>query len=81
MLAAERSGGSKRDFCRGGGSLSDFIQSQRDEDDPAQIAANILDYFCLEGGRFNNLGIRHLCGLTLMLERDVRFLRHGGDIQ
>jgi hypothetical protein len=53
MIAAETCG-PKRAFQRSGGSLADFLDSQRAEDDPKQVAANIFEYFCLEDGRFND---------------------------
>jgi hypothetical protein len=41
-------------FRRTGGSLSDFLESQRDVSDPRLIGANILEYFCSDDeGRFN----------------------------
>ena len=53
FIVAAETCGKKRVFQSGGGSLSDFLHSQREQNDPKQVAASILDYFCFEDGRFN----------------------------
>lgn len=45
-------------------SLSDFLDCQSSESDLCLIATNILDYFCMEEGRFNGFmpGVRLAIG-------------------
>ncbi len=50
-----------RIFRRQGGSLSDFLEHQfQGTDTPDLIAAKLLDYFCVDHGRFNRFtpGVR-----------------------
>ncbi len=57
LLVAASTLGPLGKFKRSGGSLSDFVDSQSDENDSGIVAAKILEYFCIEDGEYNDFAL------------------------